>query len=85
MATKPKITIWMQNTTVDGIMAAKLAAAYGYEYEIKNVSNNYDWPDLEAAVPGSHRKLPQIFVGTKLVGGVSGLVTELGIDPNNLI
>lgn len=84
MATKEKIIIWMQNGTPKGIVAAKLAVAYGYEYEIKNISTEYSWAELEKIVP-KIRTLPQIFLGDKLLGGLNDMMDELDIDPKNLI
>jgi glutaredoxin len=85
MATKEKIIIWMQNGTPKGIIAAKLAVAYGHEYEIKNISNDYSWKELDIAVPNNHHKVPQIFLGEKLLGGLDAMITELKIDTKNLI
>jgi glutaredoxin len=80
---KEKITIWMQNGTGDGVMAAKLCVETGYEYEIKNISNKFSWRELREVVPNA-TKVPQIFVGEKYVGGLKELITELGVDVTKL-
>jgi glutaredoxin len=83
MTTKRKITIWMQNGTGEGVMAAKLAVDTGNEYEFKNISNESSWRELREVVPNA-TKVPQIFVGEKHVGGLKELIAELGVDVTKL-
>ena len=73
----------MQNGTGEGAMAAKLCVDTGHEYEIKNISNKFSWKELREVVPNA-TTVPQIFVGTKHVGGLKGLITELGVDVSKL-
>jgi len=80
---KEKVTIWMQNGTSDGVMAAKLCVETGHEFEVKNISNKFSWRELREIVPNA-TTVPQIFVGEKYVGGLKGLITELGVDVTNL-